>query len=1037
MNGGACVKENTEINIDIKKAALWDTIRNKSQFLETQMDPLERKRTGSYFTALELTDVMMQELVSYILKIDKDITELKFLEPCVGTGNFVFSYLKEISKLQLHKEQIETLINNIYVADINQTALLEYKKLLSKFAKLYFDIDLSEEYFNSHIGSALLIDVAAEQPEYIKITDVFPDEVVKEGFDIVVTNPPYKNLKAEKGQYSNDLEYEIDRARYAEIKKMVKRIFNYSTDGVLNLYKLFVEEIIDKYANPNGFVSLLIPSSILTDKTCTKLRTHMLVDSNILSIKMINEGSGYIDAQQALSAILIQRGKRTESIKVTKDYSNNPNQITDINIEDILNENTGNAIFAINNHEYFILKQLRKFPVVKDLDFIINLRGELDLTANKDSIVNIDTGYPLLRGRNIGYYEILDTCSGEFVSKDFIENSKKSRYIKEKRIVCQQVVNMKKERRVTFALVEENYVLGNSCNFISVMDNDYNIDLYAILGLFNTSIINWLFKLTSSNNHVNNYEIDCFPVPIGSPYLNKISNLVKKYLSNKDSSLLEKIEEYAYIAYGIREAKEDNEDKDDIANLKETNDIIKKYYSAIKHVLPSITLEDSVSILEGQSSIESFILQSGVELDKYTRNIVLGITDKYMKIKKGEILNHTTFKLSDLDLEMIRSVPPGGNWKDIPIETVKKSKRLMRITETGGRTTLYGRIDYDKPSYTITTYFNRPGNGTYVHPVHDRVLFVREAARFQCFKDDYYFYGNKTQMLKQVGNAVPTILAYQIAKKIVDKTGCRKSIDLFCGAGGLTAGFKEAGIQSVLCNDIEESACITLKINNPEIKVLCGDISQHETKEHIVNVAINEDVDIICGGPPCQGFSMAGLRLTDDPRNQLFKEFIEIVSRVKPKVIVFENVEGILSFQSGKVYRAILEMFSEIGYFTEGRTLMSSDYAVPQKRKRVFIICTRDDMDVKPADLFPTPITEEPECQITARDTIKDLENIQCDEKACYVKVEHESDILKVFKGKMTYQEYISIHTKTKKRDTKHTLISEDKYGQLTLSIGF
>ena len=98
----------------------------------------------------------------------------------------------------MHKEQIETLINNIYVADINQTALLEYKKLLSKFAKLYFDIDLSEEYFNSHIGSALLIDVAAEQPEYIKITDVFPDEVVKEGFDIVVTNPPYKNLKAEK-----------------------------------------------------------------------------------------------------------------------------------------------------------------------------------------------------------------------------------------------------------------------------------------------------------------------------------------------------------------------------------------------------------------------------------------------------------------------------------------------------------------------------------------------------------------------------------------------------------------------------------------------------------------------------------------------------------------------------------------------------------------------------------------------------------------------------------------------------------------------
>src|SRR5699024_9663177 len=124
---------------------------------------------------------------------------------------------------------------------------------------------------------------------------------------------------------------------------------------------------------------------------------------------------------------------------------------------------------------------------------------------------------------------------------------------------------------------------------------------------------------------------------------------------------------------------------------------------------------------------------------------------KFIKIKNNEVLNHTDFKLSELDLEMIGPVPQGGNWKDIPHITLFShpfqlfflSKRLKRITETGGRTTLYGRIDYDKPSYTITTYFNRPGNGTYVHPIHDRVLSVREAARFQGFKDDYYIYGNK------------------------------------------------------------------------------------------------------------------------------------------------------------------------------------------------------------------------------------------------------------------------------------------------------
>lgn len=987
--------------METKKLALWDEIKQKSKQIETEMDILERKRTGSYFTSLELTDIMMKEFVAYVVQHKQNIWEQKFLEPCVGTGNFVFSYLKEVSNLKLNKKQMEILLDNLYVADINKLSLFEYKSLLTKFVKQYFDIDLSEEYFNSHIGVGLLIDVTENVPRYRKLTDIFSEEIVQNGFDLVVTNPPYKNLKAEKSQYTNDVEYEFDKLKYAQMSKLAKQTFSYAAKGTCNLYKLFVEEIVAHYTNSNGIVSLLIPSSILSDKTCEKLRTYLLVENQIISIKMIKENSGYINAEQALSAILIQKGQKTNRIQMTKDYCSNPEQTTSIFIEDILNKNSGNAIFAMNNQEYFMLKQLRKFPAVKDLDFIVNLRGELDLTANKNSIVTNNTGYPLLRGRNISYYEIINNDSPEFVSEEFVKNSKKNLYIQKERIICQQVVNMQKERRVTFAFIEKNHVLGNSCNFISVLDNEFNMDLYAILGLFNTSIINWFFKLTSSNNHVNNYEIDCFPVPVQSKYLKKISDLTKEYLQTKNTVLLEKIEEFAYRAYGIEQSRENSMVEE------QKNNIAEKYYHAIKNIIPSMTLEEATNILEGQSSIDAFLLQAGIDFNKYTQKIVVGITTKYTKMKKGEILNHTTFKLSELDLEMIRFVPQGGNWKDIPMETVEKSQRLKKITETGGRTTLYGRIDYKKPSYTITTYFNRPGNGTYVHPIHERVLSVREAARFQCFKDDYYFFGNKTQMLKQVGNAVPSILAYQIAKQIVEKTGCRKSIDLFCGAGGMTAGFKEAGVQSVLSNDIEESACITLKINNPEIDVFCGDIIESETKEHIVKIAKQEKADIICGGPPCQGFSMAGFRLADDPRNQLFNEFIEIVDQVQPKVIVFENVEGLLSFQKGKIYQAILELFKEIGYWAEGRTLMANDYGVPQKRKRIIIICTKKDLGVKPAELFPEAITKEAEKQITAQDTIKDLENVECSEKACYVQNDEESDIVKVFKGKKSYQEYI------------------------------
>lgn len=981
------------------KEELWSTIREKSKIVETTMDPLERKRTGSYYTGLELTDSMMEELVNRIEKSGKDITTLRFFEPCVGAGNFVFSYLKEVAKRTLDEKQKRQLIDNVYVADINKNALAQYREMLRAFALEYFDVELDAVYFEKHIGSGLLIDVGATEPSYIKVTDVFPEEIFKTGFDIVVTNPPYKNLKAEKGQYSDENQYEEDKVKYAAISKIVDNVFSYSTDGVLNLYKIFVEEIIDNYASQEAYVHLLIPASILSDKTCTKLRTHILQDNSLISVKVINEGSGYIDAQQALATVLIKKGEKTKSVAVTKDFCKNPEQSTIIGIEDIMNDNTGNAIFAINEQEYFMLKKLRKFPVVKDLSFIINQRGELDLTANKQFIVATDTGYPLLRGRNISYYDILDLGSNEYIAEEFVEVSKKNVYIKKDRIICQQVVNMHKERRVTFAYIKENYVLGNSCNFISVLSNEYDIDIYAILGLFNTTIINWLFKLTSSNNHVNNYEIDCFPVPISSPLLKKISLTTKEYLETKNNELLDKIERLAYQAYEIESKKEEDV-------MKKADIIAEQYLEAMQYIMPSMNMDDAIGVLEGSCSLDAVILQNGMDYDKMTRNVLTGITNKFCKMKKNEVLNHTTFKLSDLDMEMITAVPPGGSWKDIPMETVEKSKRLKRITETGGRTTLYGRIDYNKPSYTITTYFNRPGNGTYVHPVHDRVLSVREAARFQCFQDNYYFWGNKTQLLKQVGNAVPTVLAYQIAKNIVEKTDCTKSIDLFCGAGGMTAGFKAAGIRSVLSNDIEDSACTTLKINNPEIDVFCGDITQKDTKDYIVNAALASKADIICGGPPCQGFSMAGLRLTDDPRNQLFKEFVEVVERVNPKIIVFENVEGLLSFQGGKVYQAILQLFGEIGYKTEGRTLMTNDYGVPQKRKRVIIICTKNNMDIEPKDLFPEPITVDVEYQITARETIADLENVSCDEIAIYDDVP-ESEIVKLFKNKIGYEEYV------------------------------
>ena len=439
---------------------------------------------------------------------------------------------------------------------------------------------------------------------------------------------------------------------------------------------------------------------------------------------------------------------------------------------------------------------------------------------------------------------------------------------------------------------------------------------------------------------------------------------------------------------------------------KDSEIIINRYYSDILHLIPTMTKEMATDVILEKVLISDILTKLQVSLDKMSKSVVLGITTKYLKLNKGEILNHTAFKMSDFDIEIAQSLPQGGSWKNLPREIINKSKRLQDIEKDGGRTTLYGRMHYAQPSYTLTTLFNRPSAGTHVHPIHNRVLSLREAARIQGFLDTYFFVGNKNQLLKQVGNAVPSIFAFQIAKQIMEKTDCRKSIDLFCGAGGFALGFKKAGIETVISTDIEESACMTLKINNPEIDTYVGDITLASVKEHLVKVCEQKGVDIICGGPPCQGFSLSGHRLADDPRNKLFTDFLGLVSEIKPKIVVFENVQGLLSFQKGAVYKEILRLFQDLGYSTEARLLKTNEYGVPQKRKRVIVIAVRKDMGINPNTLFPVKITEDSINQTNMKQTIEDLEMAECGEMAYYYDTE-QSDIVKLFKEKMSYDDFV------------------------------
>lgn len=308
---------------------------------------------------------------------------------------------------------------------------------------------------------------------------------------------------------------------------------------------------------------------------------------------------------------------------------------------------------------------------------------------------------------------------------------------------------------------------------------------------------------------------------------------------------------------------------------------------------------------------------------------------------KKVLYNHIAPSLSIKEREMSKHIPEGGNWQNIP-NTIP-SQRLEQIRISGGRTTYYGRLSWDKPSYTITTYFNRLGNGCNLHPEQDRIISTREGARLQSFKDSYVFKGSRSSQYKQIGNAVPPLLARAVAELIKNDLTNKNFVDLFAGAGGMSEGFLMEGFDLISSNEVEANFFKTYSHNHNEYdngnNLILGDVTESATKERLIESIMNKKIGVVIGGPPCQGFSNAGWRDPNDLRNKLFKDFVEIVDSIKPEVFVFENVLGVLSMRKGDAVKEIIASFEEIGYTVSNpMKLNAEEYGVPQKRKRVFII---------------------------------------------------------------------------------------------------
>ncbi len=176
-------------------------------------------------------------------------------------------------------------------------------------------------------------------------------------------------------------------------------------------------------------------------------------------------------------------------------------------------------------------------------------------------------------------------------------------------------------------------------------------------------------------------------------------------------------------------------------------------------------------------------------------------------------------------------------------------------------------------------------------------------------------------------------------------------IDLFSGCGGMSLGFEMSGFKGILAIDHWKDALETYKYNRNNAQTLCADLSCLSPDAVKENYNIT-DVDVIIGGPPCQGFSVAGKRIIDDERNKLYKSFVEFVRCFHPKAFVMENVPNILSIGGGMVKDSIMKDFEAIGYTVNVQVMTASDYGVPQNRRRAVFVGFADGTVYN----FPNPL---------------------------------------------------------------------------------
>lgn len=500
---------NSKFSLNIKTSKVRS--KSKEQLIEL----------GAVYTQSHIAKSIVEDTFA---NLSIPLKDAKVLDFACGTGRFYENII------QLFEDKKTATLSNVYAIDLDINALN-----ITRLKALSFLETISDEECETLCKHIVLKDGLRKNnsffPEQLHISPDDLDGLTENGFDAIVSNPPYLVLKPNKSKAgvggSDKIQEQVTYYRNCGF-------YQYSIEGMLNLYQLAIERML-QMLKPGGELGIICPSTLFGDVSAKKLRKHLLLHNNVRSIRFFAEKIPLFEnVSQATNIFILQKGGTTSDISISEE-----DDVFEVNIslvKELFPENL--EIPTIKSLEWDILRKLSTMKKLKQIHSIRNRRGELDLSLCKEYVTSSQTPYRLVRGNMIGDTEVKD-INGEFVLESFIPTRSKDYRtfdFNRKRLICQQISNGGLRRRLKFIFCAPSDILGNSCNYIS-SDEETLAKLHLIL---NSSVLNWRFKITSSNNHINNYELDELPIVD----LNKVD-------ASFSYSSQEELDEYIGSLYGL------------------------------------------------------------------------------------------------------------------------------------------------------------------------------------------------------------------------------------------------------------------------------------------------------------------------------------------------------------------------------------------------------------------------------------------------------------------------------------------------------